>query len=292
MLLFRERCVNRKNWLVLGLMAVVGWCLPGCEAPIPSTPPQTSAILDLNSAWTEWQAIAAGEQAGWDVERAIELTAIMSQSPKGLTSILEFIGSETTPAQAKVLVVICLTSIREELANYGPLLTALTDDGKPSETRVFATHLLGMVGTPEAVDRAVGLLDDTDRAVRESAMGVLVAAHGERVADRLQQFWKDPDTTVAIREQIILAMESTLVERFLPLFADAILDMRMTSACRYKSATVLGQAGGPEHIAVLQQCVDSDTDPYVRDRAQGGLALLEARFGRSAPSALSGAGNE
>ena len=292
MLLFRERCVNRIFWLVLGLMAVAGWCLPGCEAPIPSTPPQASTTLDPNSAWAEWQAIAVSDQTGWDVERAIELTAIMSESPNGLTSILEFIGSESTSAQAKVLVVICLTSMREELASYGPFLSALTENGQPSETRVFATHLLGMVGTAKAVTRVVGLLDDTDRAVRESAMGVLVAAHGEQVVERLQEFWEDPDTTVAIREQIILAMESTLVERFLPLFADAILDTRLTSACRYKAATVLGQAGGPEHIAVLQQCVDSDTDPYVRERAHGGLALLEANFGRPASSVLSGAESE
>ena len=71
-------------------------------------------------------------------------------------------------------------------------------------------------------------------------------------------------------------MSPELVERFTDLFAEAVLDQEMTAGARYKAATVLGQLGSADHVAVLEKCATSDPDPYVRERAEGGLALLKA----------------
>jgi len=60
--------------------------------------------------------------------------------------------------------------------------------------------------------------------------------------------------------------------------ADAVTDQGLNAAVRYKAATVLGQLGGVVHRDALAHCAASDPDPHVKERAQGGLALLSARL--------------
>ena len=110
-------------------------------------------------------------------------------------------------------------------------------------------------------------------------MGVLLSFHPELVQERLQLFWDDPETSVAIREQVILGMPPHLVEPFIGLYGEAATDYRLTEVSRMKSISVLGQLGRQEHLAILRNCVDNDPDDGVKERARGALALLEAAQG-------------
>lgn len=266
--------MSRIQSLSVSTMVVAMGLLTGCEAPLPPAPPSES-VQDAQAAWTEWQAIAGHDQANWDVDKAIALTELMASEPDGLEAMIEFVGDEAIVGDRKVLAVISLTPVRGALGPYREQLFALTRPEHATNVRTFATHLLGLVEGPEALDLVLALLDDNERSVRESALGVLISMHGEAVADRLLAIWDDPETTVSIRDQIILGMSSELVERFTDLFAEAVIDQRMTAGARYKAATVLGQLGGSDHVAALEQCATSDPDPYVRERAEGGLALLK-----------------
>lgn len=262
-----------------GLLLTLALIGPGCEAPLPSSPPEPA---DTGSAWNAWRDIAARGQADWDVERAVALTTEMAAEPDGLAPMLAMVADESAPAHVKVLIVMCLTQNREALPPYAPTLTAMVSPERPSRVRAFGAHILGLLDSEKAADTVAGLLDDEDRAVREAAVGVLVAMHGDRVAGRLREVWHDPETSTSIREQIILGMAPELVEDQLPLYAEALLDHGLNAAVRYKAATVLGQTGGASHIGLLEKCKETDPDPYVREQAGGGLALLKARHGEAA----------
>lgn len=263
-----------------GLLVMIACCYPGCEAPLPPTP--TNEPMSGAAAWAEWQQLSHGEQAGWDIDRAATLTSIMAGAPTGLTPLLEAFGDGATPAHVKVLGLICLTPIREQLLPYESTIAPLTETTQPQAVRTFGAHLLGLIDSASAVARVTALLDDPDRAVREAAIGVLVTVHGEAVASRVEAIWNDPETTGAIKEQIVLGMAPELVEGFLSVFADAVLDHQLAAGARYKAATVLGQTGDETHIAILEQAVETDPDPYVRERAQGGLAMLRSSAGAPA----------
>ncbi len=281
MSLFRELCVKNTAWCVHGVVVMVMalGVLQGCEAPLPATPPTNGVPVDTANAWAEWQAIAAKDQQEWDLEQAIRLASAMAERPSGLRPMLLAVGDEKVSPQTKVLVVLCLTPIKDVLAPYEAMLTELIDPTKGSGVRTFGAHLLGLLESPEAVAQVTGLLDDPDRSVRESALGVLVALHGDAVTARLDEFWARPDTTLAIREQVILGMAPELVEQHLALFADTVVNLEVSAAARYKSATVLGQAGNASHSTAMERCAAHDPDPYVQERAENGLALLRARAG-------------
>ena len=273
------------RWSISLVLLVVGG-LPGCEAPIPSTPPSTEPTETLEDTWDAWLAMADGDQANWDVAEATRLTEMLAQRPGGLDPMLAVVAEGTRPAPVNVLVIMCLTPYRALLAPYESTMVSLTAASHNGPTRAAGAHLLGLVPTESATNHVVALLDDENRAVREAAMGVLVSFHGTRIADRLAAFWDDPETTSPIREQLVLGMAPELVASHLDIFADVIVDPALNPAARYKAATILGQLGGAEHRAALAHCADADTDPHVKERAQGGLALLDARVVLSKPAAV------
>lgn len=275
---------SHYRWSISLLLLVLGG-LPGCEAPIPSTPPSMEPTETLEDTWDAWLAMAVGDQANWDVTEATRLTEVLAQRPGGLDPMLAVVAEETRPASVNVLVIMCLTPYRAFLAPYESTMVSLTAVSHSGPTRAAGAHLLGLVPTESATNQLVALLDDEDRSVREAAMGVLVSFHGTRIADRLAAFWDDPETTSPVREQLVLGMDPELVARHLDIFADAVVDSGLNPAARYKAATVLGQLGGAEHRAALAHCADADSDSHVKERAQGGLALLDARAVSSEPAA-------
>lgn len=264
-------------WAV-GLVLLVTGLLSGCEAPIPSTPPAVAPADSIADAWGRWCAIADSDQANWDVAEAARLTEILAQHPGGLNLMLARVADPDQEASVRVLVIMSVTPYRSLLSPYESTIDALTAPSHGAGVRAVGAHLLGLVPTESAADRVVLLLEDTDRTVREAAMGVLTSFHSERIADRLVPFWEDPETTTQIREQLILGMAPGLVAQHLGLFAEVVTNETMNPAVRYKAATVLGQLGGAAHQAALAHCASSDPDPHVKERAQGGLALLEARL--------------
>jgi HEAT repeat protein len=182
----------------------------------------------------------------------------------------------------------CLTATREALVPYTAELQALVAPERPVGVRTFGAHALGLTGTDDAAATLLPLLDDGARPVREAALGVLVSFRGADVTTRLAAFWDDPETSVAIREQIILGMDPTLVGAHLDVFADALGNLELNSAARYKAATVLGQAGDARHLPVLEASAAKDPDPYVRERAKEGLVLLRAVTPPPDPTAAPG----
>lgn len=274
----------RRNvrWLPL-----IGFTLvfSGCEAPLPSAPAPVDTVEQ--TPWEGWRAIADTPPADRDMERAVTLTAALAQAPGGLEPMVDFLGDPAVAAEQKVVALICLTTQRDHLAPHEARLSEWTKAGQDLELRKFATHALGMVNTPGAVAGVAALLEDEARPVRETAMGVLLSFRPDQVQHRLQAFWDDPETSPAIREQVLLGMPPHLVEPFIGLYAASANDLRLSSAVRQKSVNVLGQLGNATHLAIVKQCAEQDPDEAVKSTARGALALLESANGDGAPVAPS-----
>lgn len=250
--------------------------LGGCEAPLPSTPPPTGALPVTGDPWTEWLAIANADPMARDMERAVALGSVLASTEGGLAPMVEFIGDPAVAPEKKIVAIICLTPQRKHLSGYEARLRAWTAADQDEELRKLSTHVLGLLDSPGALERMTELLDDSARPVREAAMGVMLSFHPERVQERLQAFWDDPETGTLVREQVILGMPPHLVQPFIGIYAKAATDLRLTQTSRLKSVSVLGQLGSREHLAILKQCIDNDPDDVVKERARGALALLEA----------------
>ena len=278
---------------MLRLLRVVPLCglaiaLCSCEAPLPAVPP-TAVAVDTSDPWAEWLAIADAAPEARDIERAVALCGVLGASQVGLTPLVAYLGDPAIDPEKKIVAIICLTPQRHGLAPFEAQLREWTGDGEDEDTRKLTTHVLGLLDTPSAMERMKELLDDPARPVRESAMGVLLSFHPELVQERFQAFWDDPETSVGIREQVILGMPPHLVKPFIGLYSDAATDYRLTEASRMKSISVLGQLGTGEHLAILRKCIDNDPDDGVKERARGALALLEAAQGLAPVPPVQGA---
>lgn len=263
--------------------------LCGCEAPLPSTPPAAGGVAVSGDPWTEWLAIANADPMARDMERAVTLGSVLASTEGGLAPMVEFLGDPAVAPEKKIVAIICLTPQRARLAGYEARLRAWTAADQDEEMRKLATHVLGLIDSPGALERMKELLGDGARPVREAAMGVMLSFHPEFVRDRLQAFWDDPETGTPIREQVVLGMPPQLVQPFIGIYGEAATDLRLTQTSRLKSVSVLGQLGTREHLAILQKCVDNDPDELVKERARGALALLEAAS--SLPPAPQGPGD-
>lgn len=256
----------------------LAFALMGCEAPLPSAP-SPEVASSPGDPWTEWRSIADASPMERDMERAVALSSAMAYSDVGLTPMVEYVGDPAVPADKKIVAIICLTTQRDRLAPFEERLRGWTNQDQPEELRKMATHVLGMLATPGALERMKELLEDGQRPVRETAMGVLISFHPELVQERLQPFWDDPETSVSIREQVVLGMPPHLVAPFIEIYGEAVLDTRLSTTARLKSVSVLGQLGAREHVEILRKCVDNDPDEVVKERARGALALLEVAPG-------------
>lgn len=254
------------------------FALLGCEAPLPLAPPP-EATSSPGDPWAEWRSIADAAPMERDMERAVALTSVLASTETGLTPMVDYVGDPAVPADKKIVAIICLTTQRGQLAPFEERLRGWTNQDQPEELRKMATHVLGMLVTPGALERMKELLEDGQRPVRETAMGVLISFHPELVQERLQPFWDDPETSVSIREQVVLGMPPHLVAPFIEIYGEAVLDSRLSTTARLKSVSVLGQLGAREHVEILRRCVDNDPDEVVKERARGALALLEAASG-------------
>jgi hypothetical protein len=261
--------------LWIGPLCGLAYAFCGCDAPLPATPPAEVATIP-SDPWVEWLAIADAPPELRDIERAVTLCGALGATDGGLAPMVAYLGNPAVDPEKKIVAIICLTPHRHHLAPFEEDLREWTGAGQDEATRKVATHVLGLLDTPSAMERMMVLLDDPARPIREAAMGVLLSFHPELVQARLQSFWDDPETSVAIREQVVLGMPPHLVESFIGLYGDAATDYRLTEVSRLKSVSVLGQLGTREHLAILRNCVDNDPDEGVKERARGALALLDA----------------
>lgn len=256
----------------------LAYTLGGCEAPLPAAPPAEVAAKP-SDPWAEWLAIADAPPEMRDIERAVTLCGALGETEDGLAPMVAYLGDPSVDPEKKIVAIICLTPHRHRLAPYEARLREWTGAEQDETTRKVATHVLGLLDSPGAMARMMALLDDPARPVREAAMGVLLSLHPELVQARLQPFWDDPETSVAIREQVLLGMPPHLVAPFIGFYGEAATDYRLTEVSRMKSVSVLGQLGSREHLEILRNCVDNDPDEGVKERARGALALLEAAQG-------------
>lgn len=266
--------MQRFAWVLILLAPAV--CLPnGCEAPIPSAPPPATSV-DSGELWAQWQRIADEDPNARNVEEAVRLTSLLAKEEAGLQPMVALVADPAIPAQQKIFATICLTTQRDQLAPFESQLRAWTAPGQPLETRKFSTHLMGLLDSTSALETMNSLLEDPDRPVREAAMGVLLTFHPERVVDRIQPFWDEPETTPAIRDQVVLGMPPHLVEQFLGVYSDAVNDTTLSPTARMKAVSVLGQLGDEQHIDILETCISNDPDAAVQARARGAVAMLRA----------------
>ncbi|MBX3176514.1 MAG: HEAT repeat domain-containing protein [Candidatus Hydrogenedentes bacterium] len=264
------RLLPHCGWLIL--LALLG---AGCEAPLPNAAPDTRSVVD-EDAFPQWRAILDTPPHERNVIRAAELASVLAEAEGGLGPMVAVLADVDRGPEDKVFALLCLTTQREALRAHEPELVRWVAPDQPRETRKFAAHALGMVNTASARAAMAPLVDDPDQAVREAAMGVLLSFHPDLVVDRLDAFWRNPQTSDAIRDQVVLGMPPHLVAGQLAIYADAVNDVRLSPPARLKAIEVIGELGGAEHAAVLEQCVEMDMDDLIRERARGALALLNA----------------
>jgi len=214
-----------------------------------------------------------------DVERAVELTSTMAAEERGLAPLVNLLGDPSVSGERKVFAIVCLTSQRDALQAFEEPLQKLVAPENTLETRTLAAHVLGLLNSDSAKATAGRLLDDSDRAVREAAMGVLLSFHPEMVSDRVMSFWNDADTSPAVRNQVVLGMPPHLVANYMDIYADASTDLSLSEPARLRAISVLGQMGEEKHLAVLEECIRTAPEPVVQEHARGALALLRVGAG-------------
>lgn len=235
-----------------------------------------------------FKQIAARGAGNWDLQSAQNIVIGLKASPRGVDPLLDIVGDPQADKLAKVLAVICLSpEITPEMA---PRLTEFTQPDKDATTRACATHLLGLVKTPEADARMQALIGDPEHTVRSAAILVLGAFRNDPAAlAELPALWQDAETTNDDRNQILNMVSEEQVREHQELFKDALANQDLNIKARERLATVLGMVGDEAVLEVLDKVAAEDPHDSVKVMARGAADAIRARLNGTAPAAQEGA---
>lgn len=256
-----------------GMIVVLASCLAGCG--IKGAPPETRA-LSPEEILEAWKEIPKAGLDNMDTTTAVFLAQRLSEfGTEALTPLIDVIGNPESSPDAKILAVISLTPLLE--AGMVPRLNELTAPGLDSTTRSCAAHLLGLIESPESVVRLRQLSEDAEQQVRMAAIIVLVMRQDPEILRRLPEIWQDPHITAKQREDLSYVLPDDFASGHLDLMASIVTDEELAMDARQRAILFLGRHGDDSVLPALRRCVDTATDPELRELAAGAIAAIEER---------------
>ena len=121
------------------------------------------------------------------------------------------------------------------------------------------------------------LMADPDSHVRNASILIMeLAAQPEAVAKAVE-LWSSPEATPDERTSIVLNMPQRAVMQNTKLYAEAVLDARLSSDARKRAIQDLGMVGDASVLDALKKCGETETDPVLKDLAQAAAEAVDSR---------------
>jgi HEAT repeat protein len=199
---------------------------------------------------------------------------LAAMGPEALNPLFDVMADRASSPFAKTLATMSLVPVLDP--RVAPRLLDLTKPENEVTTRVCATSLLGWIQQPE-VDAALNeLKNDKNRQVRFQALQGLAqkSLEGRKAFGDL---WKQPDTTVDERAKIVSVLSNGPFTDSLPIFQEAAGDAKLGEPVRILAIQMLGRAGNPSSLPVLNECAEKDPNPQVQTTAKNAIDAVNKR---------------
>ena len=158
-----------------------------------------------------------------------------------------------------------------------PKLLPLVKPEKDVTTRVCATSVLANIPGAEAEAALNELKTDKDRQVRFHALrGLAVRSAAGHTA--LADVWKQPDTTLAERNQILSVLSSgAAASDSQALFQEAMRDTTLPEDTRLFAIQILGRVGAKDLLPSVNECAEKDPSEKIRAAAKGAAEAIQSQ---------------
>ncbi len=259
---------------VLAAVPLVLWgCGPGTPPPSPPEPPEQLVA--------EWKAVAQAGKDQWDIPKAAEIAQkLAAQGPEKLNPLLDLLANAGGNEEDKVLVVMSVMPAISQA--HEQKLIELTGAQYDPYTRADAAHLLGALlqrrlATEKGLSRMNELIADPDVHVRNASILVMELAGDPTAVAKAVELWANPETTPNERTSIVLNMPQRAVLSNTKLYAEAVLDTKLSEDARRRAIQDLGMIGDATVLDALKKCAETETNPALKDMAQAAAEAVEAR---------------
>lgn len=262
--------------LILTAMPLVLW---GCWSG-PATPPAPAAEPPEQLV-AQWTALATAGKDNLDVPKAGEIASkLAAQGPEKLLPLLDVLAQKDADPYEKVMVV--MTTMPAISQFHEPRLIELTGTPIDSVSRGAAAHLLGVLqqrrmGTPQGLARLRELMADPDRHVSSAAILVMELAGDPEALAKALELWSSAGATSEERTSIVLNMPQQAVIQNTKLYAEAVLDTKLSAEVRKHAIQGLGMVGDATVLDALKKCAETETDPALKDMAQAAADAVDSR---------------
>ncbi len=263
-------------FLVLALLPLTLWgCGRGSGTPPPPPPEPPDQLV------AQWVAVATAGKDHLDVPKGAELVQkLVAQGPEKLVPILDVLANKDADPYEKVMVV--MTTMPALSQFHEQKLIELTAPGVDSISRADAAHLLGSLqqrrlGTEKGLARMNELQADPDAHVRNASILIMELAGQPEAVAKAIELWPNPDTTPDQRISIVLNMPQRAVLQNTKIFAEAVLDTKLSADARKRAIQDLGMVGDATVLDALKKCAETETDPVLKDMAQAAAEAVDSR---------------
>ncbi len=263
-----------RTLLFLTALPLVLW---GCGPAVPPAPP----VEPPEQLVAQWTALSKMDKDQLDVPKATEIAhKLAALGPEQLNPLLEVLASKEASPVEKVLVV--MSTMPSISKDHEPRLIELTGPQYDSISRADAAHLLGILlqrraGTQQGVDRLRKLMADPDRHVSSAAILVMELVGDPDGVTWAVALWSSPEATPEERTSVVLNMPQRAVMQNMKIYAEAVLDTRLSADARRRAIQDLGMVGDASVLEALKKCAETEPEPTLKDLAKAAAEAVDAR---------------
>ncbi|HEO71281.1 MAG TPA: hypothetical protein ENN80_08460 [Candidatus Hydrogenedentes bacterium] len=197
------------------------------------------------------------------------------KGPEHLLPFIDLIGDPHEDPFVKVMAVEALEGQAHPMLI--PPLLPLTGEDHDATTRACATHVLGMLWTPQVQALLKKLADDPERRVRFAALRGL-AKHGDRQArERFRELYSEPGVTVQERNVIasVFANDIGRDAENVPIMCKVVQDMELAAMVRRLAVAALGRSRDPAAVPALEKAAEASPEEDIREIAGAAMRLCQ-----------------
>jgi len=223
--------------------------------------------------WLELAKSATREKP--NIDEGLMLAEKLAQfGPDALMPMVDVLADAASTPYAKALASMGLSYQAD--AKLLPKLLPLVKPEKDLAMRICAAGVLANVPGAQAEAALNELKADKERQVRFHALrGLATRSAAGRKA--LADLWKQPDTTPAERNQIVMVLSSGTASDSQPLFQEAMRDTTLPEETRLFAIQILGRVGAPAFAPSLNECAEKDPNEKIRAAAKTAAEAIQAR---------------